>query len=154
MENITENVLRFKEAVRHVWNAYLLETGSPMSPELQDSLSKIKRELLRALVLPPHGLPNFADDYRRRPMPILVQAKAGLSDIPVQFGSLDANRNMKWELPRSVAAADVSQYRSVEFFDWNPSGHIDLSYVKARADDARLVLIEQIYCDFALDARS
>jgi len=154
MEDITEDMLRFKEAVRHVWNAYLLESGSPMSPELQDSFSKIERELLRAVVLLPNGVPNLADDYRHRPMAILVQAKAGLSDIPVQFGSLDANRNMKWELPCSVAAADVSQYRFIEFFDWNPYGHIDLSYVKARAHDARLVLIEQTYCDFALDARS
>ncbi len=107
MEDITEDMHRFKEAVRHVWNAYLLETGSPMSPELQESFSKIERELLRALVLLPNGAPDFADNYRRLPMPILVQAKAGLSDVSVQFGSLDANRNMKWELPCSVAAAGV-----------------------------------------------
>lgn len=152
MKDITKDMLRFKEAVRHVWNAYLIETGSPVCPELQDSFFKIERELLRALVLLPNGVPNFADDYRRQPMPIRVQAKAGLSDVPVQFGSLDANRNMKWELPGSVPAADLSQYRFIEFFDWNPYGHIDLSCVKARADDARTVLIEQTYCDFALDA--
>jgi hypothetical protein len=152
MEDITDDMLRFKEALRHVWNTYLLETGSPMSPELQDSFSKIECELLRALVLLPNGVPNLVDDYRLRPMPILLQAKAGRTNVPVQFGSLDANRNVKWEMPCSVAPADVSQYRFIEFFDWNPYGHIDLHYVKARADDARLVLIEQTYCDFALDA--
>jgi hypothetical protein len=150
MEDITEDMYRFKEAVRHVWNAYLMETGSPMSPGLQDSFEKIERELLRALVLLPCGVPELADEYRRRPMPILIQAKSGLSEIPVQFGSPDANRNIKWELPCSVAAAGVSQYRFIEFFDWNPYGHVDMSYVKALTEDGRLALIEQMYCDFAL----
>lgn len=150
MEDITEDMYRFKEAVRHVWNAYLLETGSPMSPDLQDSFEKIERELLRVLVLLPSGIPKLADEYRRQPLPIFIQAKTGLAEIPVQFGSPDANRNIKWELPCSVIAADVSQYRFIEFFDWNPYGHVDMSYVKALAEDGRLALIEQTYCDFAL----
>lgn len=151
MEDITAEMLLFKEAVRHVWNAYLLEAASPMSPELQESFAKIERELLRAIVLLPNGIPDLADSYRRIPLPILIQAKGGLSDIPVQFGSLDANFNMKWELPCSVPAPEVSQYRFVEFFDWDPYGYIDMSYVRAlRSADGRFALIEQTYCGFAL----
>jgi len=150
MDDITEDMLRFKEAVRHVWNAYLLETGSSTSPELQDSFATIERELLRAVVLLPHGVPELADDYRRRPIPILIQAKVGLIDIPVQFGSLDKNGNMKWELPCAVPAANVSQYRFIEFFDWNPYGPIDMSYIKALRSDGQYALIEQTYCGFAL----
>ena len=152
MENITEDVLRFKEAVRHVWNAYLVEADSPMSPELQESFEKIERELLRVLVLLPSGIPEMADSYRVAPMPIRLQTRAGISEVPVQFGSLDANKNMRWELPAAIPAADVSKYQFIEFFDWNPYGRIDLSYVKARSGDGRLALIEQMYCDFVIDA--
>jgi hypothetical protein len=152
MENITEDMLRFKEAVRHLWNTYFLEAGSPMSAELQESFEKIERELLRALVLTPSEMPGAADNYRRGPLPILLQAKAGLFDLPVQFGSVDANRNMTWEVPCAVPASVVSQYRFVEFFDWNPYGHIDLNYVKARAGDGRIALVEQAHCEFALES--
>jgi hypothetical protein len=65
MEDITTDMLRFKEAARHLWNTYLLHTISPMSPEIQESFYKIERELLRALVLLPAGMPEVADDYRR-----------------------------------------------------------------------------------------
>lgn len=152
MENITEDMLRFKEAVRHLWNTYFLDAGSPMSAELHESFETIERELLRALVLAPSEMPEAADNYRRGPLPILLQAQAGLIDLPVQFGSVDANRNMMWEAPRSVPASEVSQFRFVEFFDWNPYGNIDLSYVKAQAGDGRVALIEQAHCGFALES--
>ena len=152
MEDITEEMLRFKEAVRHVWNTYLLKAGSPMSPEIQESFEKIERELLRALVLFPIGMSDIADDYRRAPLPINLRAKSGLTDVPVQFGSVDRNQNIQWGLPSVIQAADISHYRYVEFFDWDPYGHVDLGYVKAWASDGRLVLIQQIYCDFTAGA--
>jgi hypothetical protein len=154
MENITEDMLRFKEAVRHLWNAYFLEVGSPISVELLESFEKIERELLRALVLLPSGVPDAADNYRRGSMPIFLQAKVGLLDVPVQFGSADANLNMKWELPCAVPITVISHYQFIEFFEWNPYGHIDLCYVKAKVSDGRFALVEQIHCDFILDMRS
>ena len=30
MEDITANMLRFKEATRHLWNTYLLQSMSPL----------------------------------------------------------------------------------------------------------------------------
>jgi hypothetical protein len=151
LKNITEDMLRFQEAARHVWNAYLLELTDPMSPELQRSFDKIERELFRALVLLSNGMPDLADKYRRGPLPILLQANTGLTEIPVQFGSLDANRNMRWELPCSTSVTEVSQYQFIAFFDWNPYGYIDMSYIKALCPvDGRFALIEQTYCGFAL----
>lgn len=150
MENITEDMLRFKEAVRHLWNTYFLASGAPMSAARHGSFETIERELLRALVLAPSEMPEAADNYRRGPLPILLQAQAGLIDLPVQFGSVDVNRNMTWEVPCSVPAFEVSQYRFVEFFDWNPYGNIDLGYVKAQAADGRIALVEQAHCRFAL----
>lgn len=150
MKDVTQEMLRFKEAARHVWNTYLLESSSLMSIEIQDSFEKIERELLRALVLLPVGRPDAADDYRRAPLPIALRAKSGLTDVPVQFGSVDQNRNIQWGLPSSIPGADISQYCYIEFFDWNPYGHIDRGYVKARTSDGRLALIEQTYCDFTV----
>lgn len=148
MEDVTTNMLRFKEATRHVWNTYLLQSRSPMSPEIQESFSRIERELLRALVLMPAGMTDLADVYRREPLPINLRARQGLTDVPVQFGSVDPNRNIRWELPLAVPAADIADYRFVEFFDWNPYGHVDLGYVKAQSSDGRLALLEQPHCDF------
>jgi len=153
MENITNYMLRFKEAVRHVWNAYLVESYSPMSPKLQESFEKIERELFRALVLLPWGIPDVADIYRRVPMPIMLQAKTGLTEIPVQFGSLDVNRNIKWGLPCTVLVDDLQLYQFIEFFDWNPYGCIDLNYVKVMSGDGRFALVEQLYCDFTINLK-
>lgn len=153
MENVTQNMLRFKEAVRHVWNTYLLDaTDFPMSPDIQESFEIIERELIRVLVLLPIGMANLANDYRRVPLPINLYPKNDLVEIPVQFGSVDQNRNVKWELPSYISAADMMQYRYIEFFDWSPFGHIDLNYVKALTPHGQFVLIEQAYCEFKIIA--
>ncbi|WP_431287582.1 hypothetical protein [Roseateles chitinivorans] len=148
MDDITKDMLRFKEAARHVWNAYLLNSGSPMSPEIQESFHKIELELLRALVLLPAGMPDVADDYRRVPLPINLRAKGGLTDVPMQYGTIDEHQNTQWELPRSIDAAEISHFRFFEFFDWNPYGHVDFGHVRAWTANGRPVLVEQIYCDF------
>jgi len=154
MENLTKDMLRFKEASRHVWNAYLIETQESVSLKLQESFEAIERELLRALVLLPSGIPDVADSYRRSPMPILLRAKTGLTEVSVQFGAVDANSNIRWELPCLIPASDISRYRFIEFFEWNPYGYIDLSYVKALTANGRLVLVEQMYCDFLREVQS
>jgi hypothetical protein len=156
VKDITDAMLRFKEAVRHIWNTYLYEAGceagSLISHELWDSFKKIERELFRTLVLLPNGAPALVDSYRRTPMPILLRARDTITDIPVQFGSVDVNRNTRWELPCLVPAADFAKYQFIEFFDWYPYGPIDLAYVKARSNDGQLALIEQMYCNFVFDS--
>lgn len=91
---------------------------------------------------------DVADDYRRIPLPINLRAKSGFTDVPVQYGNVDQSQNIQWELPSSIDVAEIAHYRYVEFFDWNPYGHVDFGYVKAQTVDGRLVLLEQIYCDF------
>lgn len=153
MTDITEEMLHFKEAMRHVWNTCFRSSGFAMSWELQNSFLTIERELFRALVLFPNQATSVADDYRNRPMPVRVRANAGLAEIPVQFGSLDVNGSRRWEFPCMVVA-ESQRFRFVEYFDWNPYGHTDWSYAKVCTDDGRLAIIETLYCSFSFEADS
>lgn len=151
MKNITENMLQFKEASRHVWNTYLLKSAPPMALAMQESFEVIERELFRALVLLPHSIAEWASDYRVLPMPVMLRAKEGLVDVPVQQGTLDDIGNVRWTSPQNIPASEISKYHFFEFFDWNFYGHLDFFYIKASSSEGKVVLINQTYCDFMLN---
>jgi hypothetical protein len=152
MNEITEDLLRFKEAIRHLWNAYFAEVPELNSSQLWVAFETIERELLRSLVLLPRGIPHLAENYRISPLPITLRAKTGHDEIPVQVGSIYQKHNVLWELPHTIPAAELSQLRFIEFFDWNPWGRVDLGYVKGQTQEGRLALVEQKYCDFFFDS--
>ena len=41
MINITEQMLEFKEATRHIWNTYFVTSDNPMSLETQEAFSRM-----------------------------------------------------------------------------------------------------------------
>jgi hypothetical protein len=151
VENITNDMLRFKEAVRHIWNAYLANK-SRVSPEIWSSFEMIERELLRSIVLLPRKASVFADDYRKKPISqILVHPTSTTREVPIQFGKRDRNHNMVWRLEKKIPAKKIPTFHFLEFFSWNPWGQIDLSYVKVKdAKDGRIAIIEQTYCEFTV----
>lgn len=160
MIDITEQMLQFKEAIRHIWNTYFLDSDDPMSPETQEAFSLIERALLRVIVLAPHGVGDLADSYRLRVLAnILVKPARALPELPIQFGTKEPNGKIVWNLETMLLTDETTQFGFFDFFDWNPYGHVDLPYVRGRelprAEDqllgGRIVLIEQINCKFELD---
>lgn len=158
MQDISNNMLEFKDAIRHVWNAYFAKSDSPMSPETQNAFESIELGLFQTLVLTPLDMFDRSDQYRQQPLSFIhVQPARGGNEMPLQIGKRDANGNMVWEMPISVLVDDQSIFEFFDFFDWYPYGYIDLPYVRARVASlpsqpslqGAMVLIEQIHCRFS-----
>lgn len=157
MQEITDSMLIFKEAVRHSWNTYFAHGLSPMSPDVQEAFGEIERGLFRGIVLTPLGVADRADEYRSKPLPwLLAQPQGDLSECPLQFGEVDANGNTRWGSPVQLPMTKLIAFEFFDFFDWDPYGVIDLPYVRARVRDlpskadvpGSIVLIEQRNCEF------
>jgi hypothetical protein len=158
VQDITNSMLEFKEAIRHAWNTYFaLLCESPMSPDIQMAFSQIERGLFSAIVLNPLGMTERVVEYRKKSLSwILVTPFDYLDTYPVQFGTRDSSGNIIWSLPTSIAVDDNRTFEFFDFFDWYPYGFIDLSYIRAQVNPSTdqsntqgsLVLIKQQYCHF------
>lgn len=157
MQGISNRMLEFKDAIRHVWNTYFAGCDSPMDPEIQSAFERIELGLLLALVLLPLGKAEAIDQYRRKALPfLLVRPAVRLRDVPLQVGERDANGNMSWGTPISISTGDQVFFEFFDYFDWFPYGYIDLPYVRVRVASSApqpelrgaMVLIEQVHCRF------
>ncbi len=159
MIDVTEQMLEFKEAVRHTWNSYFANSNEPMSSEIQEAFSGIERALLRVLVLAPQGMGDLADSYRLRVLSnILIKPAPLLVEMPIRFGHREPNGNIVWDAETALKVDEDTQFGFFDFFDWYPYGHVDLPFVRVRelphTDDksleGKIALIEQIHCKFML----
>jgi hypothetical protein len=158
MQDITTNMLTFKEAMRHAWNTYFAGGEAPMSPDVQEAFAQVEKGLFAATVLLPLGVPDRVSEYRAGPLSwIVVSPVEGLPEMPVQVGARDGRGNMKWAPSIKVPVDDRLGFEFFDFFDWYPYGRIDLSYVRVRIrqlpshPDAQgsMALIEQRHCRFS-----
>jgi hypothetical protein len=161
MIDITEQMLEFKEAIRHIWNTYFANSNEPMSSETQEAFSNIERALLRVLVLSPHGMGDLADSYRLRVLSnVLIKPAYAPGELPIHFGHKEQNGNIVWDVETTLRVDEDTQFHFFDFFDWYPYGHVDLPFVRVRAlphaDDkspsGKIALIAQRHCKFILVA--
>jgi hypothetical protein len=153
-ENITGDMLRFKEAIRHVWNTYLVNVETPIPIEIWDSYDRIELELFKSIVLISRDALGVADVYRKKPISqILVRPRSNSVEVPVQFGKRNSeNRNIAWQLSTNILATNFPNFHFLCFFDWNEYGQIDLPYVQVvDANDGQLCMIEQCFFEFEFD---
>ena len=161
MNDVTDKMLQFKEAIRHIWNVNFALVASNQSPDIQDAYDTICEGLLIALVL--RGTVNAverAEHYRNRPLSFLVvRPVEHLQLLPMRIGELDAANNTVFSEATSVEVDEESRIEFYDFFSWNHRAYVDLPYVRAKiaalssAPSAvgRVVLIEQQHCRFFLD---
>lgn len=159
MEDITDQMLEFKEAIRHAWNTHFAKTDAPMSPDIQAAFRSVELGLLGAIVLAPFGMSERVSEYRQHPLPFIVVRPAQyLLELPLQVFEEQAGGNNSVGMPITVAVDDQSTFDFFDFFDWYSYGHVDLPYVRARVTSLQarpnlqgsLVLIEQVHCRFAV----
>jgi hypothetical protein len=147
MKDVTEQMQRFKEASRHIWNSYLMPGEGVLDMAVEDSFLEIERELLRCLVL--EGSVS-ADQYGRSAIGgLVVKPKSVYREVPVQFASAVSDGSTYWSGEERVAAEDIPMLEFVDFFDWMHYGYIDYAIVRAvECSSGRRVLIHTMYCDF------
>lgn len=149
MRNVTVEMQRFREASRHLWNAYLMPGEGVVDVTVEDSFRAIERELLRSLVLQGG---SSGDAYGRAHIQGLsVRSKSDYDQVPVQFASKGPDGNTYWRKAEFLPAAEIS-YAFLEFFDWMHYGYIDYGIVRAiDLVTGTHVLVELLYCDFWCD---
>lgn len=163
MIDITEEMLEFKEAIRHTWNSCFAKSNEPMSSETQEAFSNIERALLRVLVLAPHGMGDLADSYHLRVLSnVLIKPVYVPGELPIRLGHKEPNGNVIWDEETTIEVDEDTQFHFFDFFDWYPYGQVDLPFVRARmlpqtddkSGEGQRVLIEQRHCKFILVANA
>lgn len=131
--DISDELLEFREALRHTWNAHLRYSGDPMSVEVQESLTMVERGLFYGLVLLPTSRCDAIDLYRREPMPFIqVQPRlSGESHLNVQAAER-TSFGVQWGVTQPVRMDGGTELQFIEFFDWDIYGWISLPLVKTR----------------------
>ncbi|MEG2803785.1 hypothetical protein [Stenotrophomonas sp.] len=147
MKNVNAQMQRFREASRHIWNAYLMPGEGVVDMVVEDAFHDIERALLRSMVLDGSAA---ADHYRQSAIGgLFVKPKLGYPEVPVQLASAGIEGNTYWSKVELVVAADLPDLEFVDFFDWMHYGYIDHGIVRAvERGSGRRVLIENRYCDF------
>lgn len=157
MTDISHLMLKFKDAIRHSWNTYFVDSDAPMSSEIQEAFRNIEIGLFRAIVLAPLGVSEKAEEYRKHPLSfIIIKPIEGVRELPLQFGDYDASGSIVWRMPATVKVEPDMTFEFFDYFDWYSYGYIDLHYVRARARamsgqqdfKGKIVLIEQDVCRF------
>ncbi len=149
-ENITNDMLRFREASRHIWNSCFAEMNDKWSLEIHDSFNIIELELLKTMVFHPRKVDALPTSYRKHGLSyIKVVPKSFLHEIPIQFCEVSENGNVVWKKDQLVAIKDLPKLYFLDFFDWDPYNILSMAYIRAETvEDKQVVLIAETYCDF------
>jgi hypothetical protein len=157
-EEITEQMLAFKEAIRNAWNVYFAKLTSPASTEVQDAYQTLEIAFLRALVLAECGIVTHkATQYRAEVMPwLIVEPDPNVQFIPLSFAARSEETGAaSWSRMEPVATEGL-EIEFLDFFDWRQYEFNDLRYVRGRlrACPSRVelvgkkVMVEEHHCRF------
>jgi hypothetical protein len=133
MEDVTSSILRYREAARHVWNCFLRD--EPLDSPGQHDWEALKQILFTALVLRNCGHDECAaallgpDRYGFSWIePIVHLHVVPLGDVPIMIGTEPGPHGNRWGHSVDRVGPNDVDLRFVDFFDWDPSGHIDFRY--------------------------
>ncbi|MBF5043638.1 hypothetical protein FGE12_14675 [Aggregicoccus sp. 17bor-14] len=166
MENVTQRMMKYREAARHLWNTFLREeqTFSPQrlpSDEVLDDWEALQPLLFRALVLrhtgnEAHAAARLSSGRRSEPLPFLRVVPT--SDRVPAMVSRGKPAKTYWDHPVNRLGPE-DDLRFIDFFDWDSSRFLDFAYyrveIRACAREPGLVgheaLLEVQYADVFVD---
>lgn len=132
VDDITDLMLKFREAVRHSWNAFFTDASSPMSPDIQSAFDLMEQGFFQGIVLDGCDLSDETIKYRRAPLPFVhVVPRPEILELFVSIGQKNP-RGVAWKAPAPLQLAKEDQLEFVRFFDWNPYEQISMSLVEVR----------------------
>lgn len=159
MKNVTFEVHKFKEASRHVWNAYFACISKDHASDVYSHFDRVENGLLWAIIGAPVGAAGIEEEYRTGPIKrLLVKIKDIYRKAPIRVGRLDSSKNIIWGNEQIISRIDDDVFWFIEFFDWDRYGFSDQPYVrvfiKTCNQDAALegfsAIIEMRYVEFFL----
>ena len=140
MTDITEFMLRYREAARSVWNCHLRELPADF-PHHHD-WEAVKQVLFTTLVLRRCGHDDCAaallspERYGFSWTDAIVHLKViPVSNVPIMI-SRDRDGGPYWDHPVDRLGPNDADLRFIDFFDFDESGYIDFEYYRVRIDSS------------------
>ncbi len=155
--DITNRFLKFREAVRHLWNVYFyVDAQRDQDWDLRDAFSVAYVALFEAIVmyrLPEGALPIAHLWDADTTVLDCYQVSSGSRELPLMIAR-DSPASGYWDHPISSVLTSTVDLRMISLFDWDTLGFRDFRYLRVRicrADNADLIgrdaLIDFAHCD-------
>lgn len=133
---ITDRIEMFREAARHMWNAYFrprVQQGQ-QGWDLRDEFSELYVALFHAIVcfgLPGDApsMPHLWDGERSVLMPYRLVSE--IEQVPAMI-SRDIPASGAWDYPTKHLSLKTADLRLISLFDWDQLGFCELRYYRAR----------------------
>ncbi len=138
MKDITATIDRYRETVRHLWNAALWsDSDLPKDWDLSEEFEEIAASLFDVLVLWRIGLRNVTsravDVGPVEPLPFLRIELTTDSRVMVNRG----DRTGYWDDPLTTAGRGELDLRFIGLFNWSPLDFRDYDLYRARIVGSR-----------------
>ena len=134
MRDITDILLEYREAKRHLWNTYFLgRVHSLRDCGALDHYEQIDRHLFYALVLEELNMGSHEIKvFREEPLTFLkIVPRDGQGDVPLIVGETGEGRNRVWNDQTPLLASGF-ELEFIEFFEWDRYGDVSFPYLRGR----------------------
>jgi hypothetical protein len=151
MNPLHEDIVRYRECVRGVWNTYL-RSGSTWDD--CDEFKVVERVLFELI-----AMRSVRVNGTTAPTDLGLRVRLTEPEVPILVQRSAVEGNVVWGPWDRNVHPDETRLRFVEFFDWHQLGSRDLAYVQARVTQwnghdelvGRLVLVEFRYVEIVAD---
>lgn len=135
MRDITDILLEYLEAKRHLWNVYFRNRVTSIYECIPlDQYEEIDRLLFFSLVVPELQTSSGGTGIVwREPIPYLrVIPREGLDRLLVMIGEGSTSMSTKWSLPTELVVDPILTLNFIEFFEWDRYEYVSFPYYRAR----------------------
>lgn len=134
MLDVTDIVLSYREATRHLWNTYFMRAiGSPFENSNLDRYEEIDKLLFTSLVLEPIGKATSEFAFRQDAHPSLhVLPCEGADALRLRISDSSVTRSRSWNEPINVPGARGAVFEFIECFDWDRYRWVSFPYYRVR----------------------
>jgi hypothetical protein len=134
MRDVTDLLMTYREAMRHLWNTYFVrEMSSLLECGALDKFEEIDRLLFSALVLDQLAPLHPAVNFRSEVWPFLrVVAQEDSDSLAMMLSDLITGPNRSWSDRTFIKLNPDTELAFIEFFDWDQYGFVSFPYIRLK----------------------
>jgi hypothetical protein len=131
MIDITQEIQRYREAARHLWNSCLMSRVNTSSGVVYEAFGRICEELFEVVVLDPYDIDESAEQLNITGFQSLRVVPAVSAGTPILVNRTQPT-GPYWDDPMTSVKAQDIELGLIGFFDWDSYGLIDMRYLRVR----------------------
>lgn len=135
MKDITNNIMQYREATRHIWNTYFIgKVKSIQECGLLDYYEEIDKNLFYAIVLEAIDRGSYKiDAFRSQPISILrVIIKEEIDKLSIIISHSKNQTYKKWNEPIVLSSIEKAEFLFIECFEWDRYSYASYPYYLVR----------------------